>query len=110
MAQPHAQSGQIVSVLPLGDRLSQATSTAILKAGQLEVIRVILLAGKSMPEHQISGEATVQCLEGVVEFVIEGTTQQLRAGDFVHLAPRVLHALTAVESASLLVTMCLRPA
>lgn len=110
MAQAHAQSGQIVSVLPLGDRLSDSTSTAILKAGQLEVIRVILPTGKSMREHQISGEATVQCLEGVVEFVIEGHTQYLRTGDFVHLAPRALHALTAIEPASLLVTMCLRPA
>ena len=110
MALPHAQSGQIVSVRPLGDRLPDSVTTAILKAGQLEVMRVVLPVGKSMKEHQTPGEATVQCIEGVVEFVSEEGVQRLYPGDFVHLAPRVLHALKAVEDASLLVTMCLRPA
>ncbi|MBU0745250.1 MAG: cupin domain-containing protein [Gammaproteobacteria bacterium] len=110
MALPHAQSGQIVSVRPLGDRLAQTVTTAILKAGQLEVMRVVLPVGKSMKEHQTPGEATVQCIEGMVEFVSDQGVQQLRAGDFVHLAPRALHALKAVEPASLLVTLCLKPA
>ena len=110
MALPHAQSGQIVSVRPLGDQLATATSSAILKAGQLEVIRVVLPAGKTMKEHQTPGEATVQCIEGVVEFASDQGVQQLHPGDFVHLAPRALHSLKAVEPASLLVTMCLKPA
>jgi quercetin dioxygenase-like cupin family protein len=109
MALPHAQSGQIVSVRPLGDRLPESMTAAILKAGQLEVIRVVLPVGKSMKEHQTPGEATVQCIEGVVEFANEGTVQRLHAGELVHLAPRMLHALTAVEPASLLVTLCLQP-
>ena len=109
MALPHAQSGQIVSVRPLGDRLPEAVTAAILKAGQLEVMRVVLPAGTSMKEHQTPGEATVQCLEGVVEFTTEDGNQQLHPGDFVHLAPRALHSLKAVEHASLLVTICLRP-
>jgi len=108
MALPHAQSGQIVSVRPLGERLPEAVSTALLKAGQLEVIRVVLPTGRSMKEHQVPGEATVQCIEGVVEFASDGAVQQLHPGDFVHLAPRALHSLTAVRPASLLVTICLR--
>jgi len=109
MALPHAQSGQIVSVRPLGDRLHEAVTTAILKAGQLEVMRVVLPVGKSMKEHQTPGEATVQCIEGVVEFASESNgTQQLHAGDFVHLGPRALHSLKAVQDASLLVTLCLQ--
>ena len=109
MALPHAQSGQIVSVRPLGERLPDTLTTAILKAGQLEVMRVVLPAGKSMKEHQTPGEATVQCIEGVVEFANDGAVQQLHPGDFVHLAPRALHALKAVQPASLLVTLCLQP-
>lgn len=107
MALTHTPSGQVVSVLPLGDRLAQATSSAILKAGQLEVMRVVLPAGKSMREHQTPGEITVQCLEGTVHFQSGGATHLLRAGDLVHLQPRALHALTAVQDASLLVTICL---
>ena len=107
MALPHAQSGQIVSVRPLGERLPDTLTTAILKAGQLEVMRVVLPAGKSMREHQTPGEITVQCLEGTVHFQSGGATQLLRAGDLVHLQPKALHALTAVQDASLLVTICL---
>lgn len=110
MALPHAQSGQVVSVRPLGAQLTGAPSSAILKAGQLEVMRVVLLAGKTMPEHCTAGEATVQCIEGAVEFVTDGNTQQLRAGDFVHLAPGAMRSLRALEPSSLLVTLCLRPA
>ena len=96
---------------PLGDRLADTPTAAILKAGQLEVIRVVLPEeGKTMKEHQTPGEATVQCIEGVVEFMSEAGPQQLRAGDFVHLAPMALHSLRAVEPASLLVTLCLQPA
>ena len=109
MALTHTPSGQVVSVLALGDRLAQASSSAILKSGQLEVMRVVLLAGKNMREHHTPGEATVQCIEGTVEFKAGGTTQLLRPGDLVHLQPRALHALTAVEDASLLVTICLAP-
>ena len=109
MALPHAQFGQVVSVHPLGEHLPEATSIAIFKARQLEVIRVVLPAGKSMKEHQTPGEATVQCIEGVVAFSSEQGIQQLHPGDFVHLAPRALHSLKALEDASLLVTLCLRP-
>ena len=108
MAQPHALSGQIVSVRPLGAQLPQASSTAILKAGQLEVMRIVLLAGKSMPEHMTRGEATVQCIEGEVEFQGSNGAQRMQPGDFVHLEPRALRALTAVQDASLLVTLCLQ--
>ena len=45
----------------------------------------------------------------VLEFTTEDGNQQLHPGDFVHLAPRALHSLKAVEHASLLVTICLRP-
>ena len=107
MAQPHAQSGQIVSVRPLGAALAQASSTAILKAGQLEVMRIVLPTGKSLPEHMTRGEATVQCIEGEVEFQGRNGAQRMHPGDFVHLEARALRA-TAVQDASLLVTLCLQ--
>ena len=76
--------------------------------GQLEVMRIVLLAGKSMPEHMTRGEATVQCIEGEVEFQGSNGAQRMQPGDFVHLEPRALRALTAVQDASLLVTLCLQ--
>jgi quercetin dioxygenase-like cupin family protein len=107
MAQPHLAPGQIGSVLPLGDKLPQTPSYALLKAPQLEVMRIVLLAGKTLPGHQVPGEITIQCLEGVVDLRIGETMQRMHRGDFLHLPGGEPHELTAVENASLLVTICL---
>ena len=88
---------------------AEATTAAIIKARQLEVIRVVLPAGKALRQHDTPGEITVQCIEGEVEFSIGPTAHMLRAGDFLHLAPRAPHALRAIRDASLLVTICLAP-
>lgn len=109
MALPHAQSSEVVSVRPLGQCLTEATTFAIIKAQQLEVIRVVLPAGKALRQHDTPGEITVQCIEGEVEFSVGPTAHMLSAGDFLHLAPRAPHALRAIRDASLLVTICLAP-
>ena len=75
----------------------------------MEVVGVGMPAGKAMREHQTPGEATVQCLEGAVEFHAGESVQLLQPGDFVHLAPRSPHALKAVKVSSLLLTICLLP-
>ena len=107
MALPHAQSTQPVSLRPLGALLAQTQSHAIIKARQLEVIRVVLRAGEQMHQHDAPGETTVQCLEGEAQFALGATTHRLAAGDFLHLPARSAHTLRAVQDCSLLVTLCL---
>ena len=109
MALPHAQFGQVVSVHPLGEHLPEATSIAIFKARQLEVIRVVLPAGKEQHQHDAPGEITLLCLEGEVLFQAGAQSHTLREGDFLHLVPRIPHVLRALQDASLLVTICLAP-
>lgn len=105
MAQTHAQSGHVVSVLPLGERLKDAKTTAILKAEELEIVRLVLLAGNEMREHKAPGEITVQCIEGQIAFRTPETSQTLVAGDLVHLRSKEPHALRAITDSSALVTM-----
>lgn len=105
MAQNHAQSGQVISVLPLGGQLNAAKTTAILKAEQLEVVRLVLPAGKEWTEHKAPGEITVQCIEGSIEFRTPGVLQVLEPGDFIFLRSGETHALRAVVDASALLTM-----
>ena len=107
MAQPHTPSSQVVHIGPLGAQLAQATTTAIIKSQQLEVVRVVLPAGKALREHRTPGEITLHCLEGAVQLSTGGTEQPLRAGDFVHLPGGAPHALVALQDASLLLTICL---
>lgn len=109
MAQPHVPSGEVVSVRPLGTQLAGARTQALLKAEQLEVVRIVLLAGTTMREHQTPGEITVQCIEGRIAFTTRAGAQTLSAGDFVHLRGNEPHALHALEDASALLTICLPP-
>lgn len=64
MAQPRALSGTGCSVRPLAAQLQDSRTTALLKAAELELVRIVLRAGQRLPEHRAPGEITVQCLEG----------------------------------------------
>jgi quercetin dioxygenase-like cupin family protein len=107
MAQPHATSGEVIDVRPLGERLTGAVSTALIKAEQLEIARLVLPTGKELPEHQTPGEVVVQCIEGRIEFRSYGKTQVLNPGDLIHLGGQASHALKALENSSLLLIVCL---
>jgi len=107
MAQEHVPSGQIASVRPLGADLGSARTTALLKAEQLEVIRIVLLAGSEFREHRAPGEITVQCLEGCIEFSSPQGLHTMTAGAFIHLRRNEPHALKAKVDSSALLTICL---
>lgn len=94
---------------PLGERLREARTTALIKAEQLEVVRIVLPTGKSLREHSVPGEITVQCLEGRVQFHTTEAVLVLERGDFIHLLPHTPHALHALDDASLLLTIRLQP-
>jgi quercetin dioxygenase-like cupin family protein len=105
MAQLHSHSDTVVSVRPLGAALADAKTTAILKAPQLELVRIVLHAGKELKEHKAPGEITVQCLEGSLEFRTPQATHLLSAGDLIHLRAGELHALKALKDTSALLTI-----
>ena len=67
MALEHAQPAQAVSVQPYGSALAEATTRALFKSDQLEVVRIVLRKGKTMPSHHVPGEITIQCIEGVLD-------------------------------------------
>ncbi|MGV8891816.1 MAG: cupin domain-containing protein [Burkholderiaceae bacterium] len=107
MALTHATSGTITDLRPMGEKCAIFSSIALIKTPQLEVMRLTLPRGKSMPAHKVVGETTVQCLEGSVAFTVHGQIQTLRAGDMIFLAGDEMHALEALENASVLITILL---
>ena len=107
MAIPHATSGQVVDIRPLGDKLKQSVTTTLVKTDKLEVIRLVLPAGKEIPHHQVTGEITVQCLEGVVGFTAHGQTTVLEPGQLLFLSGSEPHAVKGIEDSSVLVTILL---
>ncbi|MDX9842975.1 MAG: cupin domain-containing protein [Aquabacterium sp.] len=107
MALKHATSGDLVSTLPLGPALKETPSHAFVKGRHLEVIRLVLHAGKAMPPHDVSGEVTVLCLEGCIELTVGQGVRTMQPGDHVYLDAREPHGLLALEDASALVTISL---
>lgn len=109
MAIPHAQPGEIIDVRPLGPALRSSQTTTLLKTNTLEVVRLVMQAGKEIAEHRAPGEITVQCLEGKVAFTALGKTQELSAGQMLFLGAGDPHALRCIEDASILLTILLKP-
>jgi len=108
MAIQHAISGQPLNVLPLANGQGDRQTVALFKTSELEVMRLVLPKGKSMPAHKVAGDITVHCLEGSIAFVNDGQNQMLAAGELLYLAGGVLHSLTGIEDACALVHIVLR--
>ncbi|MGE8669400.1 MAG: cupin domain-containing protein [Achromobacter mucicolens] len=110
MALKHADPGQVIDIKPYGAALAQKQSVALFKSEDLEVMRLVLLAGNTMASHDVAGEITLQCLEGSIEISADGATHVLYPGHLMYLPGRAPHALFALENASVLVTVALKRA
>jgi quercetin dioxygenase-like cupin family protein len=105
MAIPHAKPGDVIDVRPLADQLAASITKTLIKTTQVEVIHMVLPAGKVLSEHKAPGEIIVQCLEGDITFTTMGEPKKLRAGEMLYLASGEAHALEAVEDSSFLLTI-----
>lgn len=108
MAIQHATPGEIVNVQALGADLASHRTSALIKTDALEVMRVVLLAGKAVPSHRVAGEIIVQCIEGLVDLTVDDQVQKLAPGQLVLIPGGAAHSLVAIENSSLLVTILLR--
>ena len=108
MAIPHAAPGQVVDVGPLGQRLASERTVALFKSAELEVIRLILQAGRSLPPHKVPGEITIHCIEGAIAVTSGGERHDLRAGQLLFLPGGAEHDVVAIEDAMALVTIVVR--
>ena len=109
MAILHATPGEVIDLNPLGNAFDSAQTHTLFKTHDLEVIRLVLPAGKKLPPHRVPGEITVHCLEGRVDFYVDGARRDLTAGTLLYLAGGSEHSLEAIDSSSLLVTILLPP-
>ena len=108
MAIPHAKPAEIIDVSALGSNLKSAQTTTLVKTDSLEVIRLVLPAGKEVKPHEVPGEITVQCLEGKVAFRAGDSECELTAAKLIYLAGSDAHSLRAIDDASLLITILLK--
>jgi quercetin dioxygenase-like cupin family protein len=107
MAIEHAASGQVVNIQHPAGQLAQTRSTALCKTRDLEVMHLVIPAGRNVPPHHVRGDITVQCLGGEVEMLAGDEPRQLGAGQMLWLAGGVRYAFKALRDSSLLVTMAM---
>ncbi len=105
MALQHAREGEPINLQAYGAALGMQRTHALFKSEQLEVIRIVLMAGKQFSGHRPVGDITIQCLEGRVEYRTAQQACILAAGAMLYVAAGTPHILSALEDASLLMTM-----
>jgi quercetin dioxygenase-like cupin family protein len=107
MALYHVQPGEVVA-LHCPEGVAAERNVALFKARDLEVLRLSLRAGESLPPHRVAGDITVQCLAGMIEVGLPGHRARLQAGELVYVPGDVAHDVLAVQDAAALVTIALR--
>lgn len=90
--------------LTLGRALRGSKTTSLKVGRQIELIRLVIPAGRGIATHRSSSEITVQCLEGKVLFVAGDVTHELVAGSLIFLAAEEPHSVQGIENSSLLLT------
>ncbi len=103
----HIGSGEAVNLRTLKSQLPADTTVALVKTPHMEVIRMVLPAGKKIPPHHVPGEISVQSLSGKTVFFVGEQRNELTEGDWLYLRGGEAHALEAVTDSVLLVTILL---
>ncbi|MBB3180841.1 cupin domain-containing protein [Variovorax sp. Sphag1AA] len=108
MALEHAAPGEPRDVRPFGSALADQKTQAIFKSRQLEVMRLVLRAGRKLPPHKVPGEITIHCIEGTMIVGLDSGARRLEAGQILFLQGDEMHDVSAESDASALVTIVLR--
>lgn len=90
--------------------LGLAQGKALAKTDELELIRMCMPKGKTMPEHHVLGEITLLCLQGQVAVTAHGGEQVLGPGQMLYLHGGQAHALEAREDSLVLLTILMAKA
>ena len=105
MAQHHANPGEVVDLRPLGPKLTEAKTIALIKAEHFEAIRLIVRAGAEIPPHDVAGNIMLYCLEGHIVLGLERSNIELTGGDWLYLNGGELHTLKGLQDSSILLTI-----
>ena len=105
MAIPHAKSGEVVEVRPLGPALATTQTSTLVKTPTLEVIRLILpRARRSATTTRWPARSSSSAWRAWITFTARGPRRELRAGQMLVLAAGEPHSLVGLEDSSVLVT------
>jgi quercetin dioxygenase-like cupin family protein len=105
MALYHATSGEIIDLANPPQDAPEEASTALFRTDDIEVIRRVLQPGQAVPQHEVNGDITLQCLTGSVKLIAHGKTQALPPGHLAYVAACEPYALQADQESVVLMTI-----
>lgn len=105
MNQGHVQSGEVINLGTLKGNMEVDSSYALVKTDDMEVIRMALPKGKTIDEHSVDGEISVQCLKGDILFTVDGQAVELQKDDWLYLKKKQSFSYNVKKNTILLVTI-----
>jgi len=105
MATHHASPAEIVDLETWARDMPNEQTKVIIKTDEMELARLVILAGKEFPTHKVSGPTIVHCINGKIEFTAMDKIQVLMPGQLLYLMPDEPHSVKAVEDSVVLLTI-----
>ena len=96
---------QTAFVQPLTATDEKSREITLVKTPQVEVIQLIVPAGRDVPTHQAQGDLVVHCLEGRASLFALGKTYDLTPGQLLQLSIDEPFSIRGIDHASVLVTL-----
>src|SRR5450759_1986070 len=105
MATNHAAPGEIVALATWAQDVQNEKTKVVAKTDEMELVRLVLPAGKEFAGHKVSGPCVIHCITGEVECTAMGATQVLTSGQLLYLMPDEPHSVRAVVDSVVLLTI-----
>lgn len=105
MNQGHVESGEVINLTTLKKDMEVDASYALVKTEDMEVIRMALPEGKTIDEHSVEGEMSVQCLRGDILFSVDGEEVNLKENEWLYLEKKQPFSYSVKKDTILLVTI-----
>lgn len=105
MATHHAEPGEIVDLKSWAQDLPFEQTKVIIKTKELELVRLVIPAGKQIPEHKVTGPIVIHCLDGELIITAMNTNTCLTTGHLLYLKPGEPHALKSVSNSIVLLSI-----
>ena len=80
-------------------------SRTLLRTSNSRIVLFGFAEGQELTEHTSTQQAVIQILSGECEFVLDGETRLLKAGDLLFMPPNLPHAVKATQMFSMLLIL-----
>lgn len=105
MALKHADFMEVVDLTITPTGAEARGSASVFKTDHIQLMRLVMTAGQTLPEHRVPGEITIQCMSGDITVTSGARSARLAPSQLVALEGNAPHAVQAQTDAVLLVTL-----